>query len=479
MSALDEVESAVVRIVAEGSFIDPQLGARTNVAGSGSGFLIDESGIAVTNNHVVAGAAFIQVFVGGDNRPRNARVLGVSECSDLAVIDIDGEGYPFLEWFDGALSVGTEVYVAGLPLGDPQFTLTRGIISKERADGETIWASVDSVVEHDAQLNPGNSGGPLVTADGRVVGVNYAGVSSTGQSFAISRNEALPVIERLRSGESVNSIGINGEAVFSSEDGISGIWVASVDSGSPADRLGVRPGDIITQLEGLVLSTDGTMADYCDILRSNAADAVLAIQVLRFETDEVLEGRLNDSPLVLSFSIQEELEDETPGDGGATPAAEYTNFVNVFDDSGVIGVRVPAAWSDLDGTPTAAGSPSIVAATSTEGFRGGWTAPGVWVVASRFLDTSQLDELFDSLAEDYRTQCSRSSDVDDYSDPLYTGLSQVFGGCGGTDTRLVLVVATPEDRSFAIVVTIQVVTDRDVTVVDGIIDTFQVLDPDF
>ena len=287
--------------------------------------------------------------------------------------------------------------------------MTRGIISKERADGETIWASVDSVVEHDAQLNPGNSGGPLVTADGRVVGVNYAGVSSTGQSFAISRNEALPVIERLRSGESVNSIGINGEAVFSSEDGISGIWVASVDSGSPADRLGVRPGDIITQLEGLVLSTDGTMADYCDILRSNAADAVLAIQVLRFETDEVLEGRLNDSPLVLSFSIQEELEDETPGDGGATPAAEYTNFVNVFDDSGVIGVRVPAAWSDLDGTPTAAGSPSIVAATSTEGFRGGWTAPGVWVVASRLLDTSQLDELFDSLAEDYRTQCSRSS----------------------------------------------------------------------
>ena len=113
VSALDEVESAVVRIVAEGSFIDPQLGARTNVAGSGSGFLIDESGIAVTNNHVVAGAAFIQVFVGGDNRPRNARVLGVSECSDLAVIDIDGEGYPFLEWFDGALSVGTEVYVAG------------------------------------------------------------------------------------------------------------------------------------------------------------------------------------------------------------------------------------------------------------------------------------------------------------------------------------------------------------------------------
>ena len=209
-----------------------------------------------------------------------------------------------------------------------------------------------------------------------MVGVNYAGVSSAGQSFAISRNEALPVIERLRSGESVNSIGINGEAVSSSDDGISGIWVASVDSGSPADRIGVQPGDIITRLEGLVLSTDGTMADYCDILRSNAADSVLAIQVLRFETDEVLEGRLNDSPLVFSFSIQEEVEDEILGDGGATPAAEYTNFVNVFDDSGVIGVRVPAAWSDLDGTPTSAGSPSIVAATSAEGLSWRLDCPG-------------------------------------------------------------------------------------------------------
>ena len=90
----------------------------------------------------------------------------MSECSDLAVIDIDGEGYPFLEWFDGQLRVGTDVFVAGYPLGDPQFTLTRGIISKERADGETNWVSVDSVIEHDARLNRGNSGGPLVTADG-------------------------------------------------------------------------------------------------------------------------------------------------------------------------------------------------------------------------------------------------------------------------------------------------------------------------
>ena len=74
----------MVQIVAEGSFIDPEFGLQLNAAGSGTGFIIDESGIAVTNNHVVTGAAFLQVYIQGDSQPRNARVLGVSECSDLA-----------------------------------------------------------------------------------------------------------------------------------------------------------------------------------------------------------------------------------------------------------------------------------------------------------------------------------------------------------------------------------------------------------
>jgi hypothetical protein len=93
------------------------------VAGRGSGFIIDEAGVAVTNNHVVTGAAFLQVWVGGESEARNARVLGVSECSDLAVIDIEGEGYPYLESFDGPVSTGTTVFAAGFPLGDPEFTL--------------------------------------------------------------------------------------------------------------------------------------------------------------------------------------------------------------------------------------------------------------------------------------------------------------------------------------------------------------------
>jgi serine protease Do len=294
--SLDRVRAATIQIEADGSFIDPEIGEVLNVAGRGSGFFVDPSGIAITNNHVVTGAAFLRVWVGGSSEPRNAQVLGVSECSDLAVVKVDApEDVPYLRWYTGDIKTGMEIFVSGYPLGNPELTLTKGVISKAKANGETSWASIDSVIEHDANTNPGNSGGPLVTPAGQVVGVHFAS-DANGQHFAISPNEVKRVFDRLRKGEDVTSIGVNGQAVTNGAD-ISGIWVASVKSGSPADRAGVQGGDIITKLEGFVLSTDGTMADYCDVLRSRNANDVMSIQVLRFRTLEVLEGQLNGRPL--------------------------------------------------------------------------------------------------------------------------------------------------------------------------------------
>ena len=306
VSSLREVKLATIQIEAEGSFVDLELGQQLNRRGRSSGLIIDKSGIAVTNNHVVTGAAILRVWVGGERDPRNARILGVSECSDLAVIDIEGDGYPVFEWFYGEIYAGLDVFAAGFPLGDPEFTLTRGIVSKARTRGETNWASVDSVIEHDATINPGNSGGPLVTLDGRVVGINYAGSSDTSQFFAISRDEALEVISQLRAGQDFDSIGVNGTAVRNEKEGISGIWVASVKSGSPASDVGLKGGDVITKLEGLVLATDGTLADYCDILRTHQSDDVLSVEVLRFGTGEVLEGKLN------SYKLQPVPEPPSP-----------------------------------------------------------------------------------------------------------------------------------------------------------------------
>ena len=345
VTSLQDVKSAVIQIEAQGSFVDPQVGLQLNTAGRGSGFIIDESGIAVTNNHVVTGAALLQVWVGGESEPRNARLLGASECSDLAVIDLEGDGYPYLEWYEGAISVGLDVYAAGFPLGDPEFTLTRGIISKEQADGETDWASVDAVVEHDATINPGNSGGPLVADDGKVVGVNYASAAGYNQYFAIDRDEALAIIGQLQDGEDVASIGVNGLAVY--DEYISGIWVSSVKSGSPADEAGVQGGDIITAIEGFYLATDGTMADYCDILRSHGPDDTLSIEVLRFSTEEWLAGQLNGRPLEQTFSFAQELGGEVADSGEPS----YTGYSVVSDDHGAIEVEIPDSWSDTTGAP--------------------------------------------------------------------------------------------------------------------------------
>lgn len=335
---LQEVKSAIIQIESQGTFIDPEFGLVMNGAGRGSGFIIDPKGIAVTNNHVVTGAALLKVWVGGESEARNARVVAVSECSDLAVIDIDGDGYNYLEWYDGAIEVGMDVYVAGFPLGDPEYTLTRGVISKAKAGGESSWASVDSVIEYDATTNPGNSGGPVITPDGKVVGIHYAGNADTRQAYGISRQIAEGVVEELRTGENIDTMGINGQAVSTEDGSLTGIWVSSVQSGSPADQAGVQPGDIVTTIENLVLATDGTMADYCDVLRSHDPSDALGIEVLRWSSGELLDGQLNGRELEVVTTLDDGTGEDASSSGsavgnpGASVSGDY--FMSTeFDDT--------------------------------------------------------------------------------------------------------------------------------------------------
>lgn len=299
---LQDVKNAAIQIEAQGTFVDPEFGLVVNGAGRGSGFIIDPSGIAVTNNHVVTGAGLLKVWVGGESTPRNAKVLGVSECSDIAVIDIEGEGFDYLDWYSNPVEVGMDIYVAGFPLGDPEYTLTKGVISKARTDGESSWASVDSVIEYDATSNPGNSGGPVVNPDGEVLAVHYAGNAETRQAFGISRDLVTEIINELKTGKDIDTIGVNGQAVATEDGSVTGVWVSSVQSGSLADQAGVQPGDIITEMENLVLSTDGTMSQYCDILRSHESSDTLSLQVLRWANAEVLEGQINGRELEVVYS---------------------------------------------------------------------------------------------------------------------------------------------------------------------------------
>lgn len=474
VASLEEVRRAVVQIEAQGSFIDPQFGLQVNAAGSGSGFIIDPSGIAVTNNHVVTGAALLRVYVAGEDRPRNARVLGASECADLAVIQIDGDNFPYLEWHEGTVNVGLDVYAAGFPLGDPEFTLTRGVVSKERALAVTDLFGVDGTIEHDARINPGNSGGPLVSADGRVVAVNFAGASQLGQYFAIVRDQAIPLIERLKAGEDVYSIGINGVAVTDG-DSLSGIWVSSVKSGSPADRAGVQPGDIIMRMEGLVLATDGTVADYCSILRSRSPEDTLSIEVLRFAAEEYLEGQINGRPLELKFSFARELE-ETVGRGET--ARGYTDYVLVSDDTGSLVMEIPVEWRDVDGSVwrfdgEVLGA-SITAAGDIGRFETTWEEPGVQFVASRVL-MEEFDEVSLLNEIDFSGECGFEGRFD-YSDPAYTGLYDVWVNCGGGDTVVLALTSAPADRAYLIFILVQIVNDADLEALDRIFNSFLVVD---
>ncbi|MEN6393150.1 MAG: S1C family serine protease [Anaerolineaceae bacterium] len=309
ISGINNVQNAVIQIEGQGTFADPEFGEYLG-AGRGSGFIIDPSGLAVTNNHVVAGSGLLKVWVGGDtSKEYNAKVLGVSECSDLAVIDIEGDGFPFLNWYEGNIDVGMDMYLAGFPLGDPQYSLTKGIVSKNNASGESTRSSVDSVIEYDATSNPGNSGGPVLTPDGEVLAVHYMGNSSTRQAFGISKTIAEDVVNTLKTGQNVDSIGVNGEAVANEDGSIKGVWVYSVVPGSAADKAGVLPADVITQLGGLPVASDGTMQEYCTIVRSHSGTETVPIEVLRLGSGELLEGQLNGRELAVSSTFSTTTEE--------------------------------------------------------------------------------------------------------------------------------------------------------------------------
>lgn len=468
-SSLEDARGATVQIVATGTFEHPAEGTQSNVPGSGSGFIIDPSGIAVTNNHVVTGAATLEVFVEGSDDPVNARVLGVSECSDLAVIELDGDDYPYLEFNNEPLSAGQEIFALGYPLGDPEYTVLDGVVSKEDANGESSWASVDAVIEHTADTLPGNSGGPIVDPDGAVVAVNFAG-NESGQSFAIGLDVASAVIAELQRGNNVDSIGINGEAFT---DGVnSGIFVYSVDSGSPADVAGVQPGDLITTLEGLVMGIDGVMTDYCDVLRSNNPDDTLNIELIRPSEGQAYSGQINGRTLEPITSFAADLGGEVAGaESGTTPTAGYSEYTFVTDDSGSIEVSVPVQWADVQGEPwdfegTEVG-PAVRAAPDVDAWLSGWDTPGVFVAASSTLGVD-VDGML--ALNDFSFDCDGVERFP-YDDGVYTGAFDFWTGCGAENSGFIVVGAQPEDGSFTMLVQIVVVSEADLVAADEIFNT--------
>lgn len=491
VSTLQDVQNAVIQIEAEGTFVDFEGAYAT--AGRGSGFIISPSGLAVTNNHVVTGAALLKVWVGGNTgKTYNARVVAVSECSDLAVIDIDGGGFSYLEWYTNPINVGLEVYSAGFPLGEPEFTLTKGIVSKENTSGETDWASVDAVIMHDATINPGNSGGPLVTSDGKITGVNFASLENANQYFAIGRDKALTIIDELKAGNDVDSIGINGQAIVSDDNSISGIWVSSIASGSPADRAGVLGGDVIIELEGHSVGAQGVMSDYCDIIRTHNATDTMALGVYRDGTDEFLDGQLNGKALEVTVANASEAMGGTSTDtSSGSSVALNGDFMALTDNSGALYIEVPSSWNDIDGSiweatwGTASNrqdfvfqAANIIAAPNLDDFNNYWGAPGVNFAASADWGkiggyVELLDDAGDAWYKDSCTKLGRYT----YEDPVYEGRFDVWD-CG-VDADVVVISVRPSNDRTAYLTLVQIQMGEDVGDTEGLVeeriaDTFDI-----
>jgi len=225
--------------------------------GQGSGFIISADGYVLTNHHVVEGADEITVTL-PDKREFKGRLIGSDQRSDVALVKIDGSGLPTIKIGDPVkLKVGEWVIAIGSPFG-LQNTVTAGIVSaKARETGELL-----PFIQTDAAVNPGNSGGPLINMRGEVIGINSQIFTTSGSyagiSFAIPIDEAMRISDQLRTQGKVvrGRIGVLiGEVSREVAEAIglqraAGALVSSVEGEGPADKAGVKPGDVIIKYEG-------------------------------------------------------------------------------------------------------------------------------------------------------------------------------------------------------------------------------------
>ena len=300
---------------------------------SGSGFFISADGYIVTNNHVVENADDIKVTL-KDGREMPARIVGRDEATDLAVIKVEGAGFPFVDFENSAKPrVGDWVIAVGNPFGLGG-TATAGIVS---ANGRDIGDSFVDFIQIDAPINRGNSGGPTFDIYGRVIGVNSAIFSPSGGSvgigFAIPADVADTITKQLISGgkvargylgatiqnvtpEIAESMGMKGKK---------GALVAELVPGGPADKAGVQPGDVVVELNGRPVSSSVELTRM--VALSHTGDT-LHVSILRDGKPRAIDVRSGTRPSEGQLAANSK-EDEGGGGQPETPEAQHPNALGM------------------------------------------------------------------------------------------------------------------------------------------------------
>ena len=292
---------------------------------SGSGVLISDDGYIVTNNHVVDGADEINITL-NNKRSYKATLIATDPSSDIAVLKIDGKGFPYLVYGNSDdVKLGQWALAVGYPL-NLDVTVTAGIISaKSRSIGINNRQSktpIESFLQTDAAVNPGNSGGALINTDGQLIGINSAIASPTGSyagySYAIPVNIVKKIVNDLMKFGTVQRayLGIQynpGEATeeekkeFGIKDG-DGVYVTDAPEGGAANAAGIKKGDIVTKVNGVNVTTGPEMVE--QVTRYKPGDKV-SLTYLRngkeVTANLTLKNKAGNTDLVKSSTILDKI----------------------------------------------------------------------------------------------------------------------------------------------------------------------------
>jgi len=273
------------------------------VQGMGSGFIFDEEGFVLTNNHVIQGAERIGVTL-VDKRVLEGRLVGVCRSTDAAIVRVHGRGLTAAELGDSdKLRVGQRVFAIGNPFGltgGP--SVTAGVISAINRSIQTERGTFENLIQTDAAINPGNSGGPLVDIHGRVVAINTAIIPfAQGIGFAIPINAAKTCANEIQSHGTmirpwlgVSGLTVTGEvAAYYSIPTDKGVLVMNVVSGSPAQRAGIAAGDVILDLAG---SAIGSTEDLQRVIQERNVGDRVDLVILRESKRWVVKAELDRMP---------------------------------------------------------------------------------------------------------------------------------------------------------------------------------------
>ena len=277
IDVVKKVGPAVVTVV---NTLPPQTGlfGATQPEARGSGVIVDKTGYIITNNHVVEGSQALSVIM-ADGSKKPARLIGADKYSDIAVIKIEGTNLPTAEVGNSSnLQPGQMVVAIGSALGDFRNTVTMGVVSGLNRTLDTGEGyNIENLIQTDAAINHGNSGGPLCNTTAQVIGINTAIIRGSGMSgdvaegigFAIPADTVRTVSNQLiRSGRVVRPyLGVTSLAItpqvasYYSLSVKDGILITGVSAGTPAERAGLKNGDVILKIGNDVVNADNPLTN--------------------------------------------------------------------------------------------------------------------------------------------------------------------------------------------------------------------------